>query len=241
MTMIELFAGIGGWSEAARMIGGITTIGFSEVSPYKNKVLELRHPGVKNYGDITTIQQLPYADILTCSFPCTGISLAGKGAGLADPNSRLWFEAARLIRQCMPRYIVIENGPNLINNGLSTILVQLASFGYDAEWTHLSGNQFAIQTRRKRLFLVAYPSQKRQSMRSTHQTLFRSQASRSRLYPGPLSPGWACRREIPQPRTHRSAHDIPNLIHRLECTGDAIIPLVGAYVLQCIKIHHSNQ
>jgi len=239
--MIELFSGIGGWSEAAKMVGGITTIGFSEVHPYKNKVLELRHPGVKNYGDITTINQLPYADILTCSFPCTGISLAGKGAGLDDPNSRLWFEAHRLIGRSLPQYIVIENGPNLINNGLSTILAQLAAFGYDAEWTHLSGNQFAIQTRRKRLFLVAYPRKKRLTSPHAHPTLFRSQATRGGLYPGPISPGWVGRWQIPQPRTYRSTHDLPHLVHRLECTGDAIIPLVGAYVLQCIKLHHSNQ
>ena len=40
-----------------------------------------------NLGDISKIEKLPYADLWTCSFPCTDISLAGKMKGLSPSDS----------------------------------------------------------------------------------------------------------------------------------------------------------
>ncbi len=237
LTLAEFFAGIGGWSEAALMAGGIQPVCFSEIDTFKNKVYELRHPGVPNLGDIREITAPPHADIYTVSFPCTGISLAGKGAGLEDRHSGLWFEAERIIRLGRPKYIIIENGPALNSRGLDRILVFFASIGYDAEWTHLSGFQFGIQQRRKRLFLIAYPSESRQQGQQYQGSIFRKLETGIWLHPNSIYPGWAGRRDIPEPRTYRSAYDIPGGVHRLVCTGDAIIPVVGMYVLECIKKH----
>jgi len=244
LTLAETFAGVGGWSEAARMAGGIRPVWVCEIHKYKNLVYELRHPGVPNLGDIRNITNAPYADIFSVSFPCTDISLAGKGAGIEGNDSRLWFEAERLIGQVRPKYVVIENGPALTIRGLWRILAGLAGLGYDAEWTHLSGYQFGIQHRRKRLFLIAHTNQGRFQREHT-KPIFRSNKSTTRTGGASVStqvifPGWPRRSDIPEPRTIRSAHDLPSLIHRLECVGDAIIPLIGMYVLECIKIHHAE-
>lgn len=240
LTLAELFSGIGGWSEAARMAGGITPIWCSDIHPYKNAVYEIRHKNVPNKGDIRNIQSAPYADIFTVSFPCTGISSAGTGKGLEDDNSRIWFEADRIIRLCRPRYIVIENSPNLTFRGLQCILGSLASIGYDAEWTCLSGPQFGIQQLRKRLYIIAYADQAGQPRQRT-ESVFRALDAAPRALADLVYPGWATRRDIPEPRTYRSAYDLPGIIHRLECTGDAIIPVIGMYILECIKIHFYGQ
>lgn len=242
MTLGELFAGIGGWSEAAKMCGGITPVWRSEIDKYKNKIYELRHPGVPNLGDIRKIDTnpIPYADIITVSFPCTDISIAGKGSGLEGQHSRLWFEAEKIIRRHLPRYIVIENSPILNIRGLRRILEYFAQIGYDAEWTCLSGTQFNLQHRRNRLFLVAYTDQAGLQKKRGEPRIFRALSRQKGILTTGFYPGWAGRLEIPQPRTVRSAYDVPNLIHRLECTGDAIIPLIGAYVLHCIKIHAND-
>lgn len=241
LTLFEFFSGIGGWSEAALMSGDIKPIGCSEIHPYKNKVYELRHPGVPNYGDITKITNAPYADIYTVSFPCTGISNAGKGEGLENVGSRLWFEAERIIGKSKPQYVVIENGPTLNKRGLGRILAGLASIGYDAEWCCLSGHQFGIQQHRKRLYLIAYTNKDQCKMYSENRSIFRQLEHKIISKPARVSPGWSNRWEIPQPRTIRSANDLPSLIHRLECVGDAIIPLIGCYILECIKLHHKQQ
>lgn len=243
ISMAELFAGIGGWSESAKMAGEVTPIWRSEIHPYKNKVYELRHPGVPNLGDIRNIDSAPYADIFCVSFPCTGISSLGTRKGLEDKNSSLWFEAERIIGCSLPRYITIENSPNLNKRGLARILAGLARFGYDAEWTCLQGTQFGIQQRRKRIYIIAYPRESRQQINPKEGRIFRRieppQMDKRSLHPMHIYPGWRERRDIPEPRTFRSAHDLPSLIHRLECVGDAIIPIIGCYILTCIKIHAS--
>lgn len=38
----------------------------------------------KNLGDISKIERLPYADMVTYSFPCTDLSVAGKGEGMQN-------------------------------------------------------------------------------------------------------------------------------------------------------------
>lgn len=38
----------------------------------------------KNLGDISKVEKLPYADIVTYSYPCTDMSVAGKGEGMVN-------------------------------------------------------------------------------------------------------------------------------------------------------------
>ena len=38
----------------------------------------------KNLGDISKVKRLPYADMVTYSFPCTDLSVAGKGEGMVN-------------------------------------------------------------------------------------------------------------------------------------------------------------
>lgn len=241
LTLAELFSGIGGWSEAARMAGGIRPIWHSEIDKNKIQRYDHRHSGVPNLGDIRHINNAPSADIFTVSFPCTGISSAGKGEGLKDKNSGLWFEAERVIGQSRPRYIAIENSPNLTFRGLSRILAGLAQFGYYAELTCLSGTQFGFQQRRKRLYLIAHSDQSGFEGLRRERFLFRKTQSGTGARPFAVYPGWATRRDIPEPRHFRSADGFPALVHRLEGIGDAIIPLIGMYILECIKLHHLQQ
>lgn len=239
--MAELFSGIGGWSEAARMAGGIKPIWHSEIDKKKIEIYEKRHPGVPNLGDIRNIESPPWADIFTVSFPCSDISACGKGAGIEGNDSRMWFEAERLIGQVRPGYVIIENSPMLTVRGLHIILGSLASFGYNAEWTRLQGTQFGIQQLRKRLYLIAYANKERcEGIRVPIFRRINKQVEKGNVSTQCVSPGWRTRREIPQPRTYRSTHDIPGGVHRLEGTGDAIIPLIGCYILQCIKKHYAE-
>lgn len=39
---------------------------------------------LKNLGDISKVDKLPYADVVTYSFPCTDLSVAGKGEGMVN-------------------------------------------------------------------------------------------------------------------------------------------------------------
>ena len=41
--------------------------------------------------------------------PCQGFSRAGKGLDFEDPRSKLFFEFVRLIKECKPKYFLLEN------------------------------------------------------------------------------------------------------------------------------------
>ena len=42
----------------------------------------------KNFGDISRVEKLPYADLWTYSYPCTDLSVAGKGEGMVNKCDR---------------------------------------------------------------------------------------------------------------------------------------------------------
>ena len=90
LRMIDTFSGIGGFSLAARWLGGIETVQFVEREPFCQRILAKHWPTVPIHDDICTFQPEPNsADIVCGGFPCQDISQAGKGAGLAGSRSGL--------------------------------------------------------------------------------------------------------------------------------------------------------
>ena len=48
-------------------------------------------------------------DLLLGGSPCQGFSLAGKQLNFEDPRSKLFFEFVRLLKECKPKYFLLEN------------------------------------------------------------------------------------------------------------------------------------
>jgi DNA (cytosine-5)-methyltransferase 1 len=131
-----------------------------EIDPWARAVLAKHWPHVHRHDDIRTAgaHNLEAVDVLCGGFPCQDISLAGKGAGIADgTRSGLWSEYARLIRELRPKYVVVENVAALLARGLGRVLGDLAACGYDAEWDCIPAAAIGAPHRRDRLWLVAYP------------------------------------------------------------------------------------
>ena len=142
--------------------GTFTTIGFSEIDQYANKVLAKRFPGVKNYGDITKINwaEVPDFDILTGGSPCQDLSIAGKRAGLDGARSGLFFEYMRAVKEKRPRYFIWENVKGALSsqNGwdFATVINQMAEAGYSLWWQVLNAKDFGIPQNRERVFVVGF-------------------------------------------------------------------------------------
>jgi DNA (cytosine-5)-methyltransferase 1 len=94
-------------------------------------------------------------DVICGGFPCQDISLAGKGAGLAGARSGLWYEFARIIGDIRPRYVIVENVAALLSRGMATVLGDLSTLGYDAEWHVISAAAVGAPHRRDRVWIVA--------------------------------------------------------------------------------------
>ena len=160
---------------------------FSEVDPFAVELYQKRFPDAIPLGDIKEIDCAKLADtdeqglegrdgeelrecpgkraigsgdthwLITGGFPCTDISVAGKGAGIRGKQSGLWFEYWRIIRDLRPRFAIMENVGALTFRGLDTVLGSLAEIGYDAEWQDIRAEDVGAPHRRERIWIVAYP------------------------------------------------------------------------------------
>lgn len=159
LRMIDTFSGIGGFSLAARWLGGIETVQFVEREPFCQRILLKHWPTVPIHDDICTFQPEPgSADIVCGGFPCQDISQAGKGAGLAGERSGLFYELLRVVRLVGPRYVVLENVAAITYRGMDDVLGALAEAGYNAEWACISAAAVGACHQRDRWWCVAYAS-----------------------------------------------------------------------------------
>ena len=134
-TVGSLFAGIGGFDLGFER-AGFKTVWQVEIDSYCQKVLAKNFPEAERFGDIRECgsHNLKPVDVICGGYPCQDISVAGQGKGLTGERSGLWGHYRRIIGEIRPRYVLVENSPALTSRGLGTVLGDLASLGYDAEW-----------------------------------------------------------------------------------------------------------
>ena len=157
MKVGSLFSGIGG-IELGFERQGYRTEWFVEQDLYAQAVLRKNFPETPIYGDIKELdfRTVPKVDILTGGFPCQDISNAGKRVGIEGSRSSLWKYYLDAISILRPRFAFIENVSALLGRGLATVLCDLASIGYDAEWYCVSASSVGAYHERNRIFIIAY-------------------------------------------------------------------------------------
>lgn len=165
LRVLDLFSGIGGFSLGLERTGGFETVAFCEIEPFQRRVLAKHWPNVPVYEDVRELSEARLAadgiavDIITGGFPCQDISFAGKGAGLAGERSGLFYEIIRLAGELRPGFILLENVAALLSRGLGTVLGELATLGYDAEWHCIPASAVGAPHRRDRVWIIAYPAE----------------------------------------------------------------------------------
>ena len=164
MKAFSMFSGIGGFELGIQMASKeVEVIGYSEIDKYAIQVYEKHFPGVKNYGDATTIRgdELPQFDILFGGFPCQAFSVAGRRQGFLDrTRGTLFFDIARILNDKRPQIVVLENVKGLLShdkgNTFQTILGTLAGLGYGVEWQVLNSKDFGVPQNRERVYFVGH-------------------------------------------------------------------------------------
>lgn len=202
MRMLDLFSGIGGFALAAKWVweDELDIVGFCEIEKYAQKVLKKNFPGVPIYEDITKLNGKSFKniDLLTGGFPCQDISIAGKGAGLEGARSGLWTEMHRIISEVRPRFALIENVPMLTIRGGTRVIADLAEIGYDCEWQIIGADDVGAWHRRKRIWIVAYPTSDGCTSRHKDEKRIIRKSKKGRLF---------------KPSGRSSSSDIPNTRH----------------------------
>ena len=232
LTHGSLFSGVEGFGLGAAL-AGIKTEWSCEFEKYQTKVIKKNFgDGHTVYGDIRTLENPPFVNIISGGFPCQDISAAGKGVGIKGSRSGLWGQMHRIIGEVRPDYVIIENSPLLRKRGFEYVLHGLSEIGYDAQWQCLQGSFLGLQQRRERIYIIAYPVCKFGEGKPV-QSVFREPYlpwELPRVYPG-----WRERRDLPEPRTLGSTNELPDLVDRNRCVGNAVQPLMAQYLFECIK------
>ena len=83
----------------------------SEIDKYAIQVSKKNYPSIKHIGNVLDIKasDLPKIDLLIGGSPCQGFSFAGKQLNFEDERSKLFFEYVRLLKECKPKYFLLEN------------------------------------------------------------------------------------------------------------------------------------
>lgn len=165
LRVFEAFSGYGSQSIALRNIGvPYEVVAISEIDKYAIKAYEAVHGEVNNLGDIRKIDvnDVPEHDLLTYSFPCTDISVAGKLEGLSkgsNTRSGLLWECERIIEHCKPKYLLMENVKNLVGKKFKPEFDKwcelLESLGYVNYWKILNAKDYGMPQNRERVFMVS--------------------------------------------------------------------------------------
>ena len=116
--------------------------------------------------DLEIVDTDKYDYILTYSFPCQDLSLAGKGKGMSDTSTRsgmLW-EVERILTECyelrsMPQILLMENVPQV--HGTDNVVdfnkwqLRLEELGYKNYLQDLIATDYGIPQTRNRCFMIS--------------------------------------------------------------------------------------
>ena len=145
-----------------------------QVSRLNEKQVRTIYNNIKATRNLVNIQQVKGDDLcikdtkeftylLTYSFPCQDLSLAGKGKGMSDTTTRsgmLW-EVERILTECKekPQILLMENVPQV--HGADNVAdfnkwkLRLEELGYKNYFQDLIATDYGIPQTRNRCFMVS--------------------------------------------------------------------------------------
>lgn len=163
IKVFEAFAGYGGASFGLKRAGiKHKVIGYSEFDPDAVELYDYNFPDVKNWGDITLIDEkkLPDFDLFTGGFPCQPFSTVGKMLGELDIRGTLFGDIIRICEHKQPQYILLENVKGLKGAKhrptFEKILSELRRIGYDVRYEVLNSKDYGVPQTRERLWIFGY-------------------------------------------------------------------------------------
>lgn len=163
LTCVEICAGAGGQAL------GLESAGFEpealvEIEQPCRNTLKYNRPSwnvIENEQcDVKLFNGKPYKgiDLLAGGVPCPPFSIAGKQLGKDDERD-LFPEALRLVDECRPRAVMLENVRGFLGAVFEDYRInlkhQLERMGYVADWRLLNASDFGVSQLRPRVVIVA--------------------------------------------------------------------------------------
>jgi DNA (cytosine-5)-methyltransferase 1 len=159
-SVLEICAGAGGQALGLEQAGFETACAV-EIDKDACQTLRLNRPKWNVVeADLKNFSASKYreVDLLAGGVPCPPFSLAGKQLG-ADDDRDLFPTALRLIRECDPKAVLLENVRGLSSPKFlkyrEWIITELGKMGYETFWDLVLSSNFGVPQLRPRFVLVA--------------------------------------------------------------------------------------
>lgn len=160
LTCVEICSGAGGQAIGLEQ-AGFEPLAMVELDPDACRTLRHNRPHWNVIeGDVREFSAKPYlgVDLFAGGVPCPPFSKAGKQLGPGDDRD-LFPEALRLIDECKPKAVMLENVRGFLDAVFSDYRVKLKSrlneMGYLASWHLLNASDFGVPQLRPRVVIVA--------------------------------------------------------------------------------------
>ena len=183
-TVIELFAGVGGFRVGLNNIKEIGPDGKAvENGPFKFVWANQWEPSTKTqhafdcyhkrFGgndsneDISTVKKsdIPDHSLLCGGFPCQDYSVAhslSKEKGIEGKKGILWWQIRDILQEKRPAFALLENVDRLLKSpakqrgrDFGIMLRCMADLGYIVEWRVINAAEYGFPQRRRRIFIFA--------------------------------------------------------------------------------------
>ena len=160
---LSLCSGAGGLDLGLTIaIPGYRTVGHVERETYAAAILVARMEEATLdpapvWDDVASFDGRPWrgaVDIVTAGYPCQPFSVAGKRRGADDPR-HLWPHVARIIAECEPPFVFLENVAHHLRLGFPEVAEGLVGMGYRLAAGLFTAGEIGAPHRRERLFILA--------------------------------------------------------------------------------------
>lgn len=159
-TSLEVCAGAGGQALGLES-AGFDHAGLVEIEPTACATLRLNRPSWNVIEeDLHRFWGLHFkgVDLVSGGVPCPPFSKAGKQLG-ADDERDLFPEAIRLVDECRPKAVMLENVRGLMDPVFDAyreqVEEQLKTLGYVSGWRLLNASDFGVSQLRPRVVFVS--------------------------------------------------------------------------------------
>jgi len=159
-SSIEICAGAGGQALGLEQ-AGFEHASLVELEPAACATLRVNRPSwnvIEANVCAYDAERWKGIDLFAGGVPCPPFSKAGKQLG-ADDERDLFPEALRLVGECQPRAVMLENVRGLLDPRFESyrqeILQSLHKMGFAGQWRLLNASDFGVSQLRPRAILVA--------------------------------------------------------------------------------------
>lgn len=160
MRCLELCAGAGGQALGLEQ-AGFDHAGLVEIDKHCCQTLRTNRPNWNVIEqDLREFDGSPFegVDLVAGGLPCPPFSVAGKQLGKLDERN-LFPEAIRIIEQCRPNAVMIENVRGILDavfdDYRNHVEKQLVRLGYKPDWCMFNAKDFGVPQLRPRVLFVA--------------------------------------------------------------------------------------